>query len=50
MVGEVGGDGCGTGAAGGDHLAGVVADWLREVERVQWVLRLSPRLRRKHGD
>ena len=28
----------------------VVQDWLNEVERVQWVLRLSPRLRRLHGD
>lgn len=25
-------------------------DWLREFERVQWMLRLSPRLRRKHAD
>jgi hypothetical protein len=25
-------------------------DWLNEFERVQWLLRLSPRLRRKHGD
>ena len=33
-------------ASGGD----VVADWLREFERVQWILRLSPRLRRLHGD
>ena len=30
--------------------AAVVADWLREVERVQWVLRLSPRLRGLHSD
>ncbi len=28
----------------------VVADWLREVERAQWVLRLSPRLRALHSD
>lgn len=33
-------------AAGGDE----VADWLREFERVQWILRLSPRLRKLHGD
>lgn len=25
-------------------------EWLREIERVQWMLRLSPRLRRLHGD
>lgn len=47
MAGEPGG---GTAAAGDPHLAGVVADWLREFERVQYVLRLSPRLRRLHGD
>jgi thiol-disulfide isomerase/thioredoxin len=28
----------------------VVGDWLREFERVQWILRLSPRLRKLHGD
>jgi hypothetical protein len=28
----------------------VVQDWLDEFERVQWILRLSPRLRKKHGD
>ncbi|MFO0848473.1 MAG: thioredoxin family protein [Gemmataceae bacterium] len=50
MVGQVSGEACGTGIAGGDFLAGIVADWLREVERVQYVLRLSPRLRRLHGD
>ena len=50
MAGQLGGEACGTGIAGGDHLAGVAADWLREVERVQYVLRLSPRLRRVHGD
>jgi thiol-disulfide isomerase/thioredoxin len=32
------------------HLADVVADWLREFERIQYILRLSPRLRRLHGD
>ena len=33
-------------ATGGD----AVSDWLREFERVQWILRLSPRLRRLHGE
>jgi hypothetical protein len=28
----------------------VVQDWLNEFERVQWLLRLSPRLRQLHGD
>ena len=31
-------------------LVQVVRDWLNEFERVQWILRLSPRLRQKHGD
>jgi thiol-disulfide isomerase/thioredoxin len=30
--------------------AQVVQDWLDEFERVQWILRLSPRLRRVHDD
>ncbi|GIW82972.1 MAG: hypothetical protein KatS3mg105_4779 [Gemmatales bacterium] len=31
-------------------IAQVTQDWLNEFERVQWLLRLSPRLRQKHGD
>lgn len=31
-------------------LAQVTQDWLNEFERVQWLLRLSPRLRAKHAD
>jgi thiol-disulfide isomerase/thioredoxin len=50
MVGEVSGEACGTGIATPDHLAGVVRDWLDQFERVQWILRLSARLRRLHGD
>jgi thiol-disulfide isomerase/thioredoxin len=46
MVGELGGASCGTGLVSG----GIVQDWLDVVERVQWILRLSPRLRRLHGD
>jgi hypothetical protein len=30
--------------------AQIVQDWLNEFERVQWMLRLSPRLRKIHGD
>jgi hypothetical protein len=30
--------------------AQVTQDWLNEFERVQWLLRLSPRLRQLHGD
>ncbi|HEV3144421.1 MAG TPA: thioredoxin family protein [Gemmataceae bacterium] len=37
--------------AQGDSLMDqVVQDWLNEFERVQWILRLSPRLRQQHGD
>ncbi|MCI0378548.1 MAG: hypothetical protein L0215_13145 [Gemmataceae bacterium] len=31
-------------------LVQVAQDWLDEFERVQWLLRLSPRLRAMHGD
>jgi hypothetical protein len=31
-------------------VAQVTQDWLNEFERVQWLLRLSPRLRQLHGD
>jgi len=31
-------------------VAQVNQDWLNEFERVQWILRLSPRLRTKHAD
>jgi len=35
----------------GDPLPALVTqDWLDEFERVQWLLRLSARLRQKHGD
>jgi thiol-disulfide isomerase/thioredoxin len=33
-----------------DSLAAIVQDWLDEFERVQILLRLSPRLRQKHRD
>lgn len=33
-----------------DEVAGTLADWVDEVERVQLMLRLSGRLRQKHGD
>ena len=50
MVAQLGGDVCGSGLAGEARLAATAADWLREFERVQYILRLSPRLRRVHGD
>jgi thiol-disulfide isomerase/thioredoxin len=33
-----------------DEVAATLQDWLNEVERVQLLLRLSPRLRRLHND
>jgi len=52
LVDQLGGDSCGTGLVkGNDPLQqAVVQDWLDEFERVQWILRLSPRLRKIHGD
>ena len=46
------GPACPTGivAPGEDYLAVVTQEMLNEVERVQLMLRLSPRLRKKHGD
>lgn len=52
LVGQLAGEGCATGLVKGTdptQLA-VVQDWLNEFERVQWILRLSPRLRRLHND
>lgn len=52
MMRDLAGPSCPTGivAPGDNLLAETTADWLREFERVQWLLRLSPRLREKHGD
>jgi len=36
--------------ASSDENATVVAEWIAECERVQWILRLSPHLRELHGD
>ncbi|HEV8607844.1 MAG TPA: thioredoxin family protein [Tepidisphaeraceae bacterium] len=33
-----------------DELAATLQDWLNEFERIQMMLRLSARLRKKHGD
>ncbi len=33
-----------------EELAATTADWLAEIERMQLLLRLSPRLREKYGD
>jgi thioredoxin-like negative regulator of GroEL len=46
------GPSCPTGIVppGADELAATLQDWLNEVERIQLMLRLSPRLRQRHGD
>lgn len=52
MVGQLTGEGCATGIVkSADPVqAQIVQDWLNEFERVQWILRLSPRLRKLHND
>ncbi|MEO1525384.1 MAG: thioredoxin family protein [Planctomycetota bacterium] len=40
----------GIGAVNTDLLSQVTQDWLNEFERIQWMLRLSGRLRQLHGD
>jgi thiol-disulfide isomerase/thioredoxin len=52
LAAQLSGESCATGLVKGtDPLQiQVQQDWLNEFERVQWILRLSPRLRRKHGD
>ncbi|MFL5329269.1 MAG: thioredoxin family protein [Gemmataceae bacterium] len=46
------GETCASGIVGAkdDAFACVIQDWLDQFERVQWMLRLSPRLRQKYGD
>jgi thioredoxin-like negative regulator of GroEL len=46
------GPACPTGIVAPDagELSATLGDWLTEIERVQLMLRLSPRLRQKHGD
>ncbi|HEV7278963.1 MAG TPA: thioredoxin family protein [Pirellulaceae bacterium] len=50
--GQAPGAACPTGlfGPGEELLAATLADWFREIERVQWMLRTSARLRQKHGD
>jgi hypothetical protein len=52
MIQALGGAACPTGLVTPDAgtLGAVVQDWLDEFERVQWMLRTSPRLREQHGD
>src|SRR4051812_37657211 len=52
LVAQLVGESCATGLVNSTDpvQVQVVQDWLDEFERVQWLLRLSPRLRRLHGD
>jgi hypothetical protein len=52
LVSQLTGEGCASGFVKGDDPTqrAVVQEWLNEFERVQWILRLSPRLRRLHND
>jgi hypothetical protein len=52
MMRDQAGAACPTGLVvpGDALLTQVTQDWLNEFERVQWLLRLSPRLRQLHGD
>ena len=53
QMSQFGGASCPTGIlAAGDValLRQITQDWLNEFERVQWILRLSSRLRQLHGD
>ncbi len=52
MTATLEGAACPTGLVAPDRslLANVTQNWLDEFERVQLMLRLSPRLRQKHGD
>ena len=52
MMRDFAGDSCptGIGSSSDPLLAQVTQDWLNEFERVQWLLRLSGRLRKLHGD
>lgn len=52
MVKSLDGAFCPTGlvAPGESLLASVTQDWLNEFERIQLMLRISPRLRQLHGD
>jgi thiol-disulfide isomerase/thioredoxin len=52
LAAELSREGCATGLVKADDPVQVqiVQDWLNEFERVQWTLRLSPRLRKLHND
>ena len=48
---QLSGAACSTGiVSGGTDFAAIVQEWLDQIERIQWLLRTSPRLRERHGD
>ena len=52
LVQQQTGEACASGivTAGDATFSQIIQEWLDQFERVQWMLRLSPRLRQKHGD
>jgi len=50
MAAELSGAACPTGIAGTSPMEQVAQEWLNEIERIQLMLRVSPRLRERHGD
>jgi hypothetical protein len=50
MAASLAGAACPTGIGGGTSVDNVTAEWIGEFERIQWMLRLSSRLREKHHD
>ena len=52
MASQLTGAACATGIVNAEDptFLGVIQDWLNEFERIQLILRLSPRLRQRHGD
>lgn len=47
---KLSGASCATGIASSSDQAETLQEWLNSFEYSQWVLRLSPRLRERHGD
>ncbi len=50
MAAELGGAACPTGLAGTSPADEAAGEWLNEIERIQLMLRVSPRLRERHRD
>jgi hypothetical protein len=51
LVAQLAGATCSSGiVAAGSDLDNIVREWLEQIERMQWLLRTSPRLRERYGD